>query len=60
MIVYSTLCKGQKPTEEQIREIEEAKKHPIVYDEDCPPLSDEMIEKIRRKYAWRRNQKKGS
>lgn len=24
---------GQKPTEEQLKEIEEAKKHPIVFDE---------------------------
>ncbi|MBR1886706.1 MAG: hypothetical protein IJ812_09900, partial [Schwartzia sp.] len=31
---------------EQIREVEEACKHPIVYDEDCPELSDEQIERM--------------
>lgn len=26
---------GQKPTEKQLNEIIEAKKHPIVFDKDC-------------------------
>ena len=26
---------GQKLTDKQLKEIEEAKKHPIVFDEDC-------------------------
>ena len=30
---------GQKPTEEQLKEIEEAKNSPIVFDEDCEELS---------------------
>ncbi len=34
--------KGQKPTEEQLREVIEAKKHPIVSDEDAPELSPAM------------------
>lgn len=33
---------GQLPTEEQLKEIEEAKKHPIVFDEDCQELSPAM------------------
>lgn len=36
------ISKGQKPTKEQLREIAEAKKHPIVFDEDCPELSPAM------------------
>ena len=31
----------QKPTEAQIAEIEEAKKKPIVFDEDCPEITEE-------------------
>jgi len=34
--------KGQKLTKEQIMEIEEAKKKPIVYDEDSPELTPAM------------------
>ena len=35
--------KGQKPTEEQIRKIQEAAKHPITFDEDCEELSPAML-----------------
>ena len=34
---------GEKPTEEQLREVEEAQKHPIVFDEDCKELSPAMV-----------------
>lgn len=34
---------GEKPTEEQLREVEEAKKQPIVFDEDCRELSPAMV-----------------
>ena len=43
MIVTSTLERGQKPTPEQIKEIREAAKRPIVFDEDCPPMTDEQL-----------------
>ncbi len=33
---------GQKPTAEQIKELEEAAKRPIVSDDDCPELSMEQ------------------
>lgn len=36
------ISKGQKPTKEQLRKITEAKRHPIVFDEDCPELSPAM------------------
>ena len=39
--VRYTVKMGQKPTEEQIKEVEEAKKHPITFDEDCPEISEE-------------------
>lgn len=38
-IVKTVIKKGQKPTEAQIAEIREAKKHPIVFDEDSPEYS---------------------
>ena len=34
---------GQKPTEEQLKEVEEAKKSPINFDEDCKELSPAMM-----------------
>lgn len=34
---------GQKPTEEQIKEVEEAAKKPISFDDDCPELSEAMM-----------------
>ncbi len=42
MVEY-TLKKDDKITEEQLQEIAEAKKEPIVYDEDSPKLSPAMI-----------------
>ena len=37
-----TIKPGQKPTEEQLKEVEKAKKKPIVYDEDCQEISEAM------------------
>lgn len=34
--------KGQKPTNEQLQEVKEAPKNPIVFDEDSPELSPAM------------------
>ncbi len=35
------IANGQKPTDAQIAEIEEAAKHPITFDEDSPEISEE-------------------
>ena len=43
MIKTLIIEKGQKPSPEQLREIEEAKKYPIVFDEDCQELSPAMM-----------------
>ena len=51
--------KGQKPTEEQLREIAEAKKYPIIFDEDCPELSPAM-HKAFRSSVIQRNRKKNA
>ena len=49
--------KGQGPTKEQLREIEEAKKSPIVFDEDCGELSPAMIKAFQSAVS-QRNKKK--
>lgn len=49
---------GQKPTEEQLREIEEAKKHPIVFDEDCQELSSAMMKAFKSAVVQRNRKKK--
>lgn len=38
---------GQQPTEEQLREVEEAARKPIVFDDDCPEPSLAMLEALR-------------
>lgn len=47
----------QMPTEEQLKEIEEAKKHPIVFDEECQELSPAM-KKAFKSAVIQRNRKK--
>ncbi len=50
---------GQKPTEEQLKEVEEAKKYPIVFDEDCQELSPMMM-KAFKSAVIQRNKKKNA
>ena len=51
-LVKYTLPKNPLPlTEEQKREIEEARKLPFVYDEDCPPQTKEELTQFRRANA---------
>ena len=38
----------EKPNKEQIAEIRRAAKMPIVYDEDCPPLTEEQLKEFAR------------
>ena len=40
-------------TPEQKAELEDAKKMPFVYDEDCPPLTDEQLRRFRRVHGER-------
>ena len=47
-IVASVLYGNEKPTKEQIEEIRQAAKKPIVYDEDCPPLTKEQLKEFAR------------
>lgn len=54
-----TIDKGQKPTNEQLQEVIEAGKQPIVFDEDSPELSPAMY-KAFRSSVIQRNRKKNA
>lgn len=51
--------KGQKPTKEQLQEVIEARKQPIVFDEDSPELSPAMYKAIKCSVI-QRNRKKNA
>ena len=48
MIITRRRVPGAKPTPEQIAMIEAAKKLPVVFDEDCPPMTDEQLRQFKR------------
>ena len=54
-----TINKGQRPTDEQIQEVMEAKKQPIVFDEDSPELSPAMY-KAFKSSVIQRNRKRNA
>lgn len=47
-MVIKTLAPEMRLTEEQIHMLEEAEKHPIVYEDDCPEVTPAMAEAFRR------------
>lgn len=49
---------GQGLTEEQLKEVEEAKKYPIVFDEDCQELSPAMMKAFKSAVVQRNRKKK--
>jgi len=42
------IYEGQKPTPEQIERIRALKNRPIVYDEDCPKLTEKELSEFKR------------
>lgn len=58
MIKRVIIENGQRITKGQLREIEEAKKHPVVFDEDCQELSPAMIKAFRCAIVQRNRRKK--
>ena len=46
-LVRHIIPAGSKPTHEQIARIREAEKYPIVFDDDCPELTDEQLAEFR-------------
>lgn len=59
-IVRKTIKPGQKLTAKQIKEVEEASRHPIIFDEDSPEFTYEemldMIEKTKKRREESRKQ----
>ncbi len=49
---------GQKPTEEQLKEVEEAKRSPINFDKDCEELSPAMMKAFKSAVVQRNRRKK--
>lgn len=49
---------GQKPTKEQLKEVEEAKRSPIDFDEDCEELSSAMVKAFKSAVVQRNRRKK--
>ena len=58
MIKTATLDKDQKPTDEMLREIREAAKKEIVFDEDSPEMTQAMEKAFRLAAKNRNTQKK--
>lgn len=58
MIKTATLDKDQKPTNEMLREIREAAKKEIVFDEDSPEMTPAMEKAFRLAAKNRNTQKK--
>ena len=58
MIKTYTTKPGQLPSIEQLEEIEEAKKSPITFDEDCEELSPAMMKAFQSSVIQRNRRKK--
>lgn len=52
-----TIENGQHLTPEQLREVEEAKRYPITFDEDCQELSPAMVKAFRSAVVQRNRNK---
>lgn len=48
MIVKKTLIPGTPLTPDQIKRLDDLKNHPIVFDEDCPEMTDEQLKQFKR------------
>lgn len=58
MIKTLTIENGQKPTIAQLKEVEEAKNSPIVFDGDCEELSPAMMKAFNSAVVQRNRKKK--
>ena len=54
MIVRQTIKIGRPLTEEELEEIRALKGRPIVFDEDCPELTEEELRQFKRVNPIRR------
>ncbi len=58
MMKTYTIEPNQTATKEQLAEVEEAKKNPITFDEDCEELSPAMMKAFKSSVIHRNRQKK--
>ena len=56
---YKIVYLGQKPTPKQIEEIRKLKDRLIVFDEDCPELTEEELKQFKRVYPRRKEKAVG-
>ena len=47
-VVRMMIKKTDQPSEEQLKNVKKEKKEPIVFDEDSPEMTPEMLSKFRR------------
>ena len=57
MIKTLVISQGQKPTEQQLKEVEAAKNSPIVFDEECEELSPAMMKAFKSAVVCRNSRK---
>jgi len=57
MIKTLVISQGQKPTEQQLKEVEAAKNSPIVFDEECEELSPAMMKAFKSAVVCRNRRK---
>ena len=48
MMIRKTLTPGTPLTPEQIKRLDDLKNYPIVYDEDCPEMTEEQLRQFKR------------
>ena len=57
MIKTLVISQGQKPTEQQLKEVEAAKNSPIIFDEECEELSPAMMKAFKSAVVCRNRRK---
>lgn len=57
-IVRKMIYENEPLTEQQIKQIEAADKKPIVFDEDCPELTDQQLKEIAAMAAQQRAERR--
>lgn len=57
-IIRNMIYENEPLTEQQIKQIEAADKKPIVFDEDCPELTDQQLKEIAAMAAQQRAERR--
>ena len=57
-IIRKMIYENEPLTKEQLKQIEEADKKPIVFDEDCPELTEQQLKEIAAMAAQQRAERR--